>query len=51
MRIRFDKIDGFVRVYDTTRSLVLFGDEKFCQVVCRARIKVDSYDCLPLENE
>ena len=51
LRIRFDKIDGFIRVYDTTRYLVLFGDEKFCHVVCHARIKVDSYDCLPLENQ
>ena len=24
-RIRFDKIDGFIRVYDETRYLVLFG--------------------------
>ena len=51
LRIRFDKIDGFIRVYDTTRYLVFFGDEKFCHVVCHARIKVDSYDCLPLENQ
>ena len=28
MRIRFDKIDGFIRVYDGTRYLVLFGSEK-----------------------
>ena len=27
--IRFDKIDGFIRVYDGTRSLVLFGPEKY----------------------
>ena len=26
--IRFDKIDGFIRVYDGTRYLVLFGSEK-----------------------
>ena len=25
LRIRFDKIDGFIRVYDGTRYLVLFG--------------------------
>ena len=24
----FDKIDGFIRVYDATRYLVLFGSEK-----------------------
>ena len=28
LRIRFDKIDGFIRVYDRTRYLVLFGSEK-----------------------
>ena len=28
LHIRFDKIDGFVRVYDRTRYLVLFGSEK-----------------------
>ena len=28
-RIRFDKIDGFIRVYDGTRYLVLFGSEKY----------------------
>ena len=29
LRIRFDKIDEFVRVYDGTRYLVLFGSEKY----------------------
>ena len=28
LRIRFDKIDGFIRVYDGSRYLVLFGSEK-----------------------
>ena len=27
-RIRFDKLDGFVRVYDRTKYLVLFRSEK-----------------------
>ena len=27
--IRFDKIDGFIRVYGRTRYLVLFGSEKY----------------------
>ena len=27
--IRFDKTDEFIRVYDGTRYLVLFGDEKY----------------------
>ena len=29
LRIRFDKIDGFIRSYDGTRYLRLFGSEKF----------------------
>ena len=28
MRITFDKIDGFIRVFDGTRYLVLLGSEK-----------------------
>ena len=28
LHIRFDKIDGFIRVYDGTRYLVLFGGKK-----------------------
>ena len=27
--IRFDKVDGFIRAYDGTRYLVLFGPEKY----------------------
>ena len=27
--IRFDKANGFIRVYDGTTYLVLFGDEKY----------------------
>ena len=27
--IRFDKIDGFIRVYDWKRCLVLFGSKKY----------------------
>ena len=29
LRIRFDKINGFISVYDQTRYLVLFGTEKY----------------------
>ena len=28
LRVRFDKIDGFITVHDGTRYLVLFGAEK-----------------------
>ena len=69
MLIRFDKIDGFIRVYDGSRYLVLFGNEKYDSICNRVRylislksgityiichnyvkIKVDSYDSLPLEK-
>ena len=69
LRIRFDKIDGFIRVYDGSRYLVLFGREKYDFIYNRirylirvksgikyviycnyAKIKVDSYDSLPLEK-
>ena len=29
LRIRFDKIDVFIRIYYETRYLVLFGSEKY----------------------
>ena len=37
LRIRFDKIDGFIRVYDGARSLVLFGSEKHNSINNRIR--------------
>ena len=33
----FDKIDGFIRVYDVTRYLVLFGAEKYDFIYNRVR--------------
>ena len=69
LRIRFNKIDGFVRVYDGTTYLVLFRSEKYDSIYNRiryiisvksgityvisynyAKIKVDSYNPLPLEK-
>ena len=29
LRVRFDKVDGFIRVYDATRYSVLFEPEKY----------------------
>ena len=37
LRIRFYKIDGFIRVYDGTRYLVLFGAEKYDFIYNRIR--------------
>ena len=69
LRNSFDKIDGFIRVYDGTRYLVLFGPENYDDIYSRIRylisqkrgityafshyypkIKVDSYDTLPIEK-
>ena len=69
LRIIFNKIDGFVRIYDGTRYLTLFGTEKYDAIYGRikylvslrssiacifshyiAKIKVDSYDSLPVEK-
>ena len=66
----FDIIDGFVRDYNGTRYLVLFGPEKYDVIYNRiryfigvksvityvifrnyAKIKVDSYNYLPLEKQ
>ena len=35
--ITFDKIDGFIRVYDGTRYLVLFGRDKYDSIYDRIR--------------
>ena len=37
LRIRFDKIDGFIIVYDEIRYLVLFGKEKHDFIYSRIR--------------
>ena len=38
--IRFDKIDGFIRVYDGTRFLVLFGSKKYDSIYNRVRYSI-----------
>ena len=62
LRIKFDKIDGFNRVYGGTRYLVLFGSEKYDSIYNRIRylinikssiafiISNNSYDSLTLEK-
>ena len=37
LRTRFDKIDGYIRVYDGARHLVLFGSEKYDFIYKRIR--------------
>ena len=37
LRIRFAKIDGFIRVFDWTRYLALFGSKKYDSICTRIR--------------
>ena len=37
LRIRFDKINGFIRIYDGTRYLTLFDSEKYDSIYDRIR--------------
>ena len=37
LRIRFDKVDGFIKDYNGTRYLVLFGPEKYDAIYNRIR--------------
>ena len=64
--IRFDKIDGIIRIYDGTRYLVLFDPEKYGSIYSRiryfirlknsvfshyyAKFKVGSYDAFPIKK-
>ena len=41
LRIRFDKIDGFVRAYDGIRYLVLFRSEKYDSIYGRIRYLIN----------
>ena len=40
LHIRFNKIDGFVRIHDGTRYLTLFGSEKYDAIYGRIRYLV-----------
>ena len=68
MRIRYDRIDGFIKIHNKMRYLVLF--DQWCEKICDrikyliseksgitdsinhnvARISIQSYDSLPIEN-
>ena len=37
LHIRFDKVDGIIRIYDAARYLVLFGPEKYNAIYSRTR--------------
>ena len=40
MRIRFDKIDGFIKIYHGTRYVVLLGPEKYDAIYNRIRYPI-----------
>ena len=40
LRIRFDKIDEFIKIYDGTRYLVLFSPERYDPIYDRIRYLV-----------
>ena len=40
LRIRFNKIDGFIRIYDGTKYLTLFASEKYDTIYDRIRYLV-----------
>ena len=42
--IKFSKVDGFIRVYDRTRYLVLFGSEK-CDVISNKNRYLSNLKC------
>ena len=37
LRVRFHKVDGFIKVFDGTRHLVLFGTERYDAIDDRIR--------------
>ena len=37
LRVRFHKVDGFIKVFDGTRYLVLFGTERYDAIDDRIR--------------
>ena len=41
LRIRLDKIDGFIRIYNGTRYLTLFGFKKYDAIYNRTRYLIN----------
>ena len=37
LRIRLDEIDEFIRIYDETKNLFLFGNEKYDSIYHRIK--------------
>ena len=41
--IRFNKIDGFIRIYDAIRYLTFFGPQKYDVIYDRIRLKAKKF--------
>ena len=48
LRIRFNQIDGFIRIYDGARHLTLFGSEKYDAIYNRIRYLVGQISFLTI---
>ena len=48
MFISFDKINGFIRVYNGTRYLVLFGDGKYDFIYKKIRFLIGLKSRIPM---
>ena len=46
LRIGFNKIDGFIRIYDGARYLLWFGSEKYDAIYKRIRYLISLYSSL-----
>ena len=46
LRIKFDRIDEFIRIYDGTKYLVLLGPEKYVDIYNRIRYPVSLESCI-----
>ena len=51
LRIRFNKIDGFIRIYDRTRYLKLFSSEKYDAIYNRIRFFTKKPKIYKSQNE
>ena len=46
LNIRFDKVNGFIRVYDGARYLVLFRPEKYDLIYNKIRYVIRQKSCI-----
>ena len=46
LHIRLDKVDGFIRVYDETKYLVLISPEKYDAICNKMRYLISQKSCI-----